>query len=104
MVIHSPDWTNTGFSFILLTVNLFCHSSLIEQGLYHIFSCAVAFIVVRKKECIILVKTLYRLSIFKLNKNTTLLRLFCNFIAEVSVNQETVIIGILPAVIYIQDK
>ena len=34
MVIYSPDWTNTGFSFILLTVNLFRHSTLTEQGLY----------------------------------------------------------------------
>ena len=30
---YPPDWTNTGFSFILLTVNLFRHSTLIEQGL-----------------------------------------------------------------------
>ena len=35
MVLYSPDWTNTGFSFILLTVNLFRHSTLTEQGLYH---------------------------------------------------------------------
>ena len=34
MVFYSPDWTNTGFSFILLTVNLFRHSTLTEQGLY----------------------------------------------------------------------
>ena len=34
MVLYSPDWTNTGFSFILLTVNLFRHSTLTEQGLY----------------------------------------------------------------------
>ena len=35
IVLYSPDWTNTGFSFILLTVNLFRHSTLTEQGLYH---------------------------------------------------------------------
>ena len=35
MVLYSPDWTNTGFSFILLTINLFRHSTLTEQGLYH---------------------------------------------------------------------
>ena len=34
MVLYSPDWTNTGFSFIFLTVNLFRHSTLTEQGLY----------------------------------------------------------------------
>ena len=34
MVLYSSDWTNTGFSFILLTVNLFRHSTLTEQGLY----------------------------------------------------------------------
>ena len=34
MVLYSPDWTNIGFSFILLTVNPFCHSTLIEYGLY----------------------------------------------------------------------
>ena len=34
MVLYSPDWTGAGFSFILLTVNLFCHSMLIDQGLY----------------------------------------------------------------------
>ena len=28
MVLYSPDWTNTGFSFILLTVNLFRHSKI----------------------------------------------------------------------------
>ena len=37
MVLYSPDWTNTGFSFILLTVNLFRHSTLTEQGLYILF-------------------------------------------------------------------
>ena len=36
MVLHSPDWTNIGFSFILLTVNLFCHPTLIEQRLYSV--------------------------------------------------------------------
>ena len=34
MVLYSPDWTNTGFSFILLTVNLFRHCTLTELGLY----------------------------------------------------------------------
>ena len=34
MVLYSPDWTNTGFSFILLTVNPFRHSTLTEHGLY----------------------------------------------------------------------
>ena len=34
MVLYSPDWTNIGFSFINLTVNLFHYSTLIEQGLY----------------------------------------------------------------------
>ena len=34
MVLFSPDWTNIGFFFILLTVNLFRHSTLIEHGLY----------------------------------------------------------------------
>ena len=33
MVLYSPDWTTIGFSFILLTVNLFRHSTLIEHGL-----------------------------------------------------------------------
>ena len=37
MVFYSPDWTNTEFSFILLTVNLFPHSALTEQGLYFFF-------------------------------------------------------------------
>ena len=34
MVLYSPDWINTGVSFILITVNLFRHSTLTEQGLY----------------------------------------------------------------------
>ena len=34
MVLYSPDWTNIGFSFILLTVILFRHPTLIEHGLY----------------------------------------------------------------------
>ena len=34
MVLYSPDWTNIELSFILLTVNLFCHHTLIEHGLY----------------------------------------------------------------------
>ena len=37
MVLYSPDWTNTGFSFIFLTVDLFRHSTLTELGLY--FNC-----------------------------------------------------------------
>ena len=42
MVLYSPYWTNSGFSFILLTVNLFRHSTLIEHGLYTITSVIVA--------------------------------------------------------------
>ena len=34
MVLYSPDWTNIGFSFILLAVNLFRHYTLIEYRLY----------------------------------------------------------------------
>ena len=34
MVLYSPDWTDKGFSFILLAVNLFRHPTLIVQGLY----------------------------------------------------------------------
>ena len=33
MGFHSPDWTNIGFSFILLTVNLFLHPTPSEHGL-----------------------------------------------------------------------
>ena len=33
MVLYSPNWTNIGFSFILLTINLFRHHTLIEHGL-----------------------------------------------------------------------
>ena len=33
-MLYSPDWANTGFSFIFLTVNLFRHSTLTELGLY----------------------------------------------------------------------
>ena len=33
MVLYSPDWTNIGLSFILLTVSLFRHPTLIEHGL-----------------------------------------------------------------------
>ena len=50
-MLYSPDWTNTGFSFILLTVNPFRHSTLTEQGLYKVsvsnimkFNSLVAFI------------------------------------------------------------
>ena len=39
MVLNSPDWTNAGFSFIDLTVNLFRHPTLIEHGLYFLFYC-----------------------------------------------------------------
>ena len=31
MVLYSPHWTNLGFSFILLTVNLFRHPTHIEH-------------------------------------------------------------------------
>ena len=31
---YSPDWTKTGFSFILINCFMFRHSTLIEQGLY----------------------------------------------------------------------
>ena len=45
MVLYSPDRTNIGFSFILLTVNLFRHSTLTEYGLYvfcaRLFICAL---------------------------------------------------------------
>ena len=34
MVLYSPDWTNIGVSFILLTVDLLRHPTLIEHGLY----------------------------------------------------------------------
>ena len=34
MVLYSHDWTDIGFSFILITVNLFPHFTLIEHGLY----------------------------------------------------------------------
>ena len=34
MVLYLSDWTNIGFSFIFLTVNLFRHSTIIEHGLY----------------------------------------------------------------------
>ena len=34
MVLYSPESTNIGFSFILLTVNLFRHPTLIQHGLY----------------------------------------------------------------------
>ena len=34
MVLYSPDWTNIGFSFILLTVNQFRHPTLIQHGLH----------------------------------------------------------------------
>ena len=44
MVLYSPDWTNTGFSFILLTVNPFRHSTLTEHGLYLCTSISVPFI------------------------------------------------------------
>ena len=34
MVLYSHDWTNMGFYYILLTVNLYRHSTLIEHGLH----------------------------------------------------------------------
>ena len=34
MVLCSPDWTHIACSFLLLTVNLFRHPTLIEHGLY----------------------------------------------------------------------
>ena len=40
MVIYSCDWTKTGFSFILLTVNLFRHPTLIERETLEIISTA----------------------------------------------------------------
>ena len=43
-MVYSPDWTNTGFSFILLTVNLFRHSTLIEQGYLRLLLDEVLFI------------------------------------------------------------
>ena len=36
MALYSPDWIKTGFAFIFLTVNLFRHPTLIEQGLYYV--------------------------------------------------------------------
>ena len=36
-MLYSPDWKNTGFSFTLLTVNPFRHSTLTEHGLYNPF-------------------------------------------------------------------
>ena len=38
-VLYSPDWTHTGFSFIILTVNLFCHPTVIQHRLYFKFMC-----------------------------------------------------------------
>ena len=37
MVLYSPDWTNVGFSFILVTVNMFRHPTLIEHGLIKVY-------------------------------------------------------------------
>ena len=37
MVLYSPDWTNIGVSFILLTVNPFRHPTLIEHGFVCLF-------------------------------------------------------------------
>ena len=34
MALYLPDWTNIGFSFMLLTVNLFRHPTHIEHGIY----------------------------------------------------------------------
>ena len=36
MVLHSPDWTNIGLSFIFLMYNLFRHPTLIEHELYYV--------------------------------------------------------------------
>ena len=38
LVLYSPDCTNTGFSFILLYVNLFCHPTVIKQGIIICFN------------------------------------------------------------------
>ena len=35
MVLYSPDWTNIWLSFILLTVNMYSHPTLIEHGQYY---------------------------------------------------------------------
>ena len=43
MVLYSPDWTNSGVSFILLAVNLFRHPTLIEHGLYHFHTLEAAY-------------------------------------------------------------
>ena len=37
MVIYSHDWTNIGFSFILITVNLFRHPTSIKFRLYTLY-------------------------------------------------------------------
>ena len=46
MVLYSPERTNIGFSFILLTVNLLRHPTLIEHGLYLIQELSVKGMVV----------------------------------------------------------
>ena len=38
MVLYSPDWAHIGFSFILLTVNMFRHPTLIGHGLYSLLA------------------------------------------------------------------
>ena len=43
-MLYSPDWTHTGVPFILLTVYLFRHSTLIEEGLYLNFSYFTVFL------------------------------------------------------------
>ena len=35
MVLDSPDWTNIGFPFIILTVNLFRHPTLMSTDYMH---------------------------------------------------------------------
>ena len=80
----------------LLLVNKLNSRKVLMFSLDHSVSWAVAFNVVCKRERIILFITLYGPSIFKLNRNKTLLRLFCYFIAEVTVNQEIIIVGVLP--------
>ena len=37
MVLYLSNWTNIGFSFLFLTVNLFRHSTLNEHRLYPVY-------------------------------------------------------------------
>ena len=43
MILYSYDWTDKGFSFTLLTVNLFRHSTLIEHGLKYYLRVSLCF-------------------------------------------------------------